>query len=257
MHLSHADQTAVLDSLSELYAQTELDPLRELILRLSSRLVANEWASYNEIERDTYRSVLNFRIPDSIEIQARAPSLLACVHEHPGVNLRSATSFQARTMSDYLPWGRFQRTTMYNEYYRHVGVRHQIFFSFDGGRGTRRTIALNRKSSGFSDRDRSILDIMSPHFCQAYATASLLQQTRQTGVLPLEASDRSPSRLTNLTRRENEILGWIARGKSNPEIATILGLSVRTVYKHVEHLFAKMGVETRAQAMVRALETRQ
>ena len=57
-----------------------------------------------------------------------------------------------------------------------------------------------------------------------------------------------------LTRRECEVLAWIARGKSNPEIATILTLSVRTVYKHVENIFAKLGVESRAAAMLRVLE---
>ena len=62
--------------------------------------------------------------------------------------------------------------------------------------------------------------------------------------------------MPELTRRENEVLEWIAQGKSNPEIAIILGLSVRTVYKHVENLFAKLGVECRGQAMVRALEPR-
>src|SRR5215213_6057237 len=83
--LSAADQLSVLDALRELYSQTQLGPLRELMLQLATRLVANEWSSYNEVERDGYRSVLNFRFPDSIEIRTRAPSLLACIHEHPGL----------------------------------------------------------------------------------------------------------------------------------------------------------------------------
>jgi DNA-binding CsgD family transcriptional regulator len=57
-----------------------------------------------------------------------------------------------------------------------------------------------------------------------------------------------------LTARENEVLGWICQGKANREIATILGLSVRTVYKHVENIFAKLHVESRASAMLFALD---
>jgi DNA-binding NarL/FixJ family response regulator len=57
-----------------------------------------------------------------------------------------------------------------------------------------------------------------------------------------------------LTPREAEVLYWIAQGKSNPDTATILGASVRTVHKHVEHIFEKLGLETRNAAMLAALE---
>ena len=60
-----------------------------------------------------------------------------------------------------------------------------------------------------------------------------------------------------LSRREAEILGWIVRGKSNPEIATILGIRVRTIHKHIEHLYLKLGVENRHAAMTVAMETMQ
>ena len=57
-----------------------------------------------------------------------------------------------------------------------------------------------------------------------------------------------------LTPREAEVLYWIAQGKSNPDIATIIGASVRTVHKHVEHIFQKLGLETRSAATLAALE---
>ena len=57
-----------------------------------------------------------------------------------------------------------------------------------------------------------------------------------------------------LSRRETEILGWLVRGKSNPEIATILSISVRTIHKHVEHLYLKLGVENRHAAMSLAFD---
>lgn len=60
----------------------------------------------------------------------------------------------------------------------------------------------------------------------------------------------------NVTQREAEVLAWIARGKPNRDIAEILGLSPRTVNKHLEQIYAKIGVENRAAAAaiaVRAL----
>jgi DNA-binding CsgD family transcriptional regulator len=55
-----------------------------------------------------------------------------------------------------------------------------------------------------------------------------------------------------LTQRESEVLTWVAQGKSNPEVAIILGMSARTVQKHLEHVFDKLGVESRTAAILRA-----
>jgi DNA-binding NarL/FixJ family response regulator len=57
-----------------------------------------------------------------------------------------------------------------------------------------------------------------------------------------------------LTPRVAETLLWLAQGKTNGEIATILGNSESTVKKHVLEIFDKLGVETRTAAGLRALE---
>jgi len=51
-----------------------------------------------------------------------------------------------------------------------------------------------------------------------------------------------------LTQREAEVLHWVSKGKTNRDIGDILGTSPRTVNKHLEHVFAKLGVETRTAA---------
>ena len=65
-----------------------------------------------------------------------------------------------------------------------------------------------------------------------------------------DADDGTASRLATaaLTPRETEVLSWVAKGKTNRDIADILGMSHRTVNKHLEHIFEKLGVETRAAA---------
>ncbi|MBC2774062.1 response regulator transcription factor [Rhizobium sp. AQ_MP] len=55
-----------------------------------------------------------------------------------------------------------------------------------------------------------------------------------------------------LTHRESEVLLWIAKGKANRDIGEILGLSARTVNKHLEQIYSKLGVENRASAAVKA-----
>ena len=58
-----------------------------------------------------------------------------------------------------------------------------------------------------------------------------------------------------VTSRESEVLLWISRGKSNREIGEILSISPRTVNKHLEQIFEKLGVENRASAAARAVRT--
>lgn len=73
--------------------------------------------------------------------------------------------------------------------------------------------------------------------------------------LLLEERRRAPDPAPQygLTRREAEVLAWVAQGKTNPEIATILDIRPKTVNKHLERIFQKLGVETRtAAAMVLA-----
>ena len=58
-----------------------------------------------------------------------------------------------------------------------------------------------------------------------------------------------------LTTREGEVLSWLSKGKTNRDIAQILGLSHRTVDKHLEQIYAKLGVENRTAAAAIATNT--
>ncbi len=67
-------------------------------------------------------------------------------------------------------------------------------------------------------------------------------------------STPEPLEALGLTPREAEVLLWLAQGKSNPDIAIILGAAEGTVKKHLEHIFAKLGVESRNAASLAAIE---
>jgi len=72
----------------------------------------------------------------------------------------------------------------------------------------------------------------------------LLRLSRESGTaLPPEFTSE-----LGLTTREGEVLAWLSKGKTNRDIAQILGLSPRTVDKHLEQIYAKLGVENRTAA---------
>src|SRR3954469_7946358 len=78
------------------------------------------------------------------------------------------------------------------------------------------------------------------------------QQARQEFQPNFDSAE--PLYSLGLTPRVAEVLLWIAQGKTNADIGTILGISESTVKKHVLEIFEKLGVETRSSATLRALE---
>ena len=100
--------------------------------------------------------------------------------------------------------------------------------------GTRvRSIYLERSSKNYNLRDVTLLSLLRPHLIRIQTNADFRRR----------ASGRR-----GLTSREAEILGWIAHGKQNAEIARQLCISPHTVRKHIEHIFEKLGVRTRTAA---------
>jgi DNA-binding CsgD family transcriptional regulator len=83
---------------------------------------------------------------------------------------------------------------------------------------------------------------------------ALLDSDRQGEVLIKLTEVREDGKIAalqkhaGLTRREAEVLLWVSYGKTNKTISEILGISPRTVNKHLEQVFRKLGVETRAAA---------
>jgi DNA-binding NarL/FixJ family response regulator len=84
------------------------------------------------------------------------------------------------------------------------------------------------------------------------ANEFLLRLAKDTsGDMPAEFSSE-----LGLTTREGEVLSWLSKGKTNRDIAQILGLSPRTVDKHLEQIYSKLGVENRTAAAAIAVNAR-
>jgi DNA-binding NarL/FixJ family response regulator len=95
-------------------------------------------------------------------------------------------------------------------------------------------------SASFPHNDQLRLQYMG----KVGANEFLLRLAKEsTASVPAEFSKE-----LGLTSREGEVLTWLSKGKSNRDIAQILGLSPRTVDKHLEQIYAKLGVENRTAA---------
>lgn len=282
--------------------------------------------------------------------EAAIPSGLMSVwehvmHEHPVLDhmLKTGDS-SAHKISDFSPRATFRRSTFYNEWYRRIGVEHALNASVAASlpHGVVVGVGLHRRAMDFTERDRAVLNLLRPHFVQAYQNSLvvsgltsvvdhrhdgavvlgrdrriLLATTRARAALneyftrdgdcgvrlperldrwverqlrEFGSKDRLPApreplvvdgpgkrlvvhllespagpvlHLTEerhsiprealdewqLTDREAEVLGWLIEGKTNAEIASILSVRTRTVDKHCERVYQKLGVENRTAAV--------
>ncbi|HEX7652414.1 MAG TPA: LuxR C-terminal-related transcriptional regulator, partial [Verrucomicrobiae bacterium] len=86
------------------------------------------------------------------------------------------------------------------------------------------------------------------------AIAARLERAQQNAGFSADYSSAVPLEKLGISPREAEILLWVAQGKSNYDVGVILNISAATVKKHLEKIYAKLGVESRNAAAVRALE---
>ena len=84
-------------------------------------------------------------------------------------------------------------------------------------------------------------------------TMRLERAQQQTG-FKADFSSAAPLEQLGLSRREAEILLWVAQGKTNLEIANILNIAQATVKKHLEKIYPKLGVDCRNAATIKAVE---
>ena len=177
--------------------------------------------------------------------------------DHPLVRFHSQNPRGgAHRISDSLPRGQFQNSPLFNEYYRSIGIDHAIAVPLHVDGRTLVSFVLNRSKVDFTDRERDILEFVRRYLAQQYRYAQLLGRQRATQEMTV-ANALFSQFIPALTPRETEVLNWVVAGKTNPEIAAIVSAGVRTVQKHLEHIFTKLGVETRTAAAMRALAMRE
>jgi DNA-binding CsgD family transcriptional regulator len=104
----------------------------------------------------------------------------------------------------------------------------------------------SRKFSVHRAQKRLVVESLSPVQTADHRLV-LHEKNEELKAAPLEALD--------LTKREAEVLLWVSEGKRNAEIGTILGITAKTVAKHVEKIFEKLGVESRTSAASLAHQT--
>jgi DNA-binding CsgD family transcriptional regulator len=352
--LAGADCSRLLEFLRASYGTLDRSAFRTHVLAALRKLIPCDIVSYNEVNARANQVTWLTEPADALDFPDSTETFNRHIPEHPLIGHYARTNDdRVLRISDFLTRSEFHRLGLYNEFYRRVGVEHQMACVLPAPPPTVIGIALNRHHPDFAERDRCLLQLVSPHLVQAFQNSCVVSElqdetallgraleesgrgvvvltregrvrsmsrqaerwmsqyfarstrggtrlpeplnrwvTRQQSLLagatvppprvPLvieheaarlvarllsgpeldllvleQQSETIPAaslRKLGLTRREAEVLAWLARGKTNSEIGKIAEMSARTVEKHLEHLFQKLGVENRTAAAIRALQ---
>jgi DNA-binding CsgD family transcriptional regulator len=149
---------------------------------------------------------------------------------------RSGDTRGVMTISDFYTRRQFHKTGMYTEILGPAGVEAEamVCLSAPAGR-TRRLIFFRGPGPDFDGRDRLLLSLLRPHLNELYQELALRRRS-----------------VPALTSRQWELLRLVASGNSNTEIAHELVVSASTVRKHLENIFARLGVTNRTAAITKA-----
>jgi DNA-binding CsgD family transcriptional regulator len=239
--LSERDVRSALDLVYDAASMTGPDPFpRELLERLARLIPADAIVGYHEaIIGCPYRVVESVEIPEE-GIPADVQEAGERFHEqYPITHGPQCNELRALKLSDFLTRRERRKLEFYWYVWKPLGIDDSLRIWLPAPAGRARVIYLERGKRDFTERDRSMLELLRPSLIRIQAAACARGHRKEGAALAL-------------TGREQEILGWIARGKTSRDIAAILVVSPYTVRKHVEHILEKLGVSTRSAAVARA-----
>ncbi|TAN45067.1 MAG: hypothetical protein EPN22_03465 [Nitrospirae bacterium] len=273
MHLGSSDMTALLEAIRRFYTYTDVNLFPFQIQSELVKLISCDLSTYNEI-KPLEQKASNITIPYAVP-EEQMSVFRRSMHEHPYINLLNpalphpfkddirekarkrhpgyigSPEGRAVMISDVLTQKQFHRLVLYNEFYRGHEIEYQLLVNLANQPSFVAGLTFNRSRRDFSERDRLMLNLLCPHILQAFRNARLLSKIK----FDTSSLEPEPGGLTSLglTSREAEVLGWVAYGKTNADIAVICGMSVETVKKHLYRIYSKLGVENRVAAAMCAM----
>ena len=247
----------LLELIGDICGLIDIDELHHGLLDALHRVLPSDYVSLNDVGPGP-EDVVSIMQPDAPAESYRAWARHA--HENPLLRFYLETlDGRAYRFSDVISSDELHSLALYREVYAPLGVEHQLAFTLPSNSDRVLAIALSRCSRDYSDAEREFVNRARPFLIPAYLNAIAFESARARWPL----ADRSGELVTPLvasltavgvTRREAQVLRLVAVGRSNHHIAAELGISDRTVGKHLEHCFRKLGVRDRSTAAARVWE---
>lgn len=235
----------VLALVGDVMGLTDLEEFRRGLLEALRAAIPSDYASLNHIGPGP-GDVAALMVPPASEALYAAFGRLA--HQNPLLRRHIETGDgRAYRFSDVISRDALHALDVYREVYVPLRVEHQLAFTLPAPPAHVLGVALSRLAPDYTRADCELVNRARPFLIQAFRNAVELDR-RGGGAM------RASLRSSGLSEREAEVVALVAHGGSNAAVAERLGLSPRTVQKHLENAFRKLGVADRSAAATRAWE---
>jgi DNA-binding CsgD family transcriptional regulator len=235
----------LFDAVFEMNAAKNHADFISSITAAMGRLIRSDHCSIHVLDRPGQRM-----LQQSFPSDPFIPEEVAYYRAHPAenalvVHYESTGDRQARRRSDVIDMKTFLASNHYRHCLARLGFKYCLALPVNVDRDTIAGLVFDRCDRDYTKADCALLDAFAPHF--------LLAWNRQKNPWRHRTREPKPRDGNAPTPREADVLYWITEGKQNREIATILGISLYTVQKHVANLLRKLVVENRHALTVSAL----
>jgi DNA-binding CsgD family transcriptional regulator len=235
----------LLDFVAEVEAAALLDEsaLKRLLVANLGRLVASDGVMLTGFDTRIEQTVTTASDPRVPALRTREPALWAsCLGHHPTVVAFGSTrGAAALRFSDLLAVRAYRRLPIYEYFFGPCGVEHKLDVRV-WPTGHHVDVGCWRERGDFDEQEREVFGALRP-----YLTVILRRATGTAIAARLRDA-------FGLTAREAAVLALVVRGHRAPEIAHELVIAEGTARKHIERVYRKLGVSTRAQAIARVLQ---
>jgi DNA-binding CsgD family transcriptional regulator len=248
----------LLELIGDTQGLVEIDEFRHELFQALKRAVPSDWVTLSDVgpDADTIHEIVEPELkPEQLRTFARY------AQQNPLVEYYNQThDGRALRISDVVTQDDFHAREVYTVFYEPLGVAHQMAFILPHVKGRILGVVLsrNRSSVDFSDQERDLIERARPFLIQAYRNAirysELLHAKRPAEVVSQTPQVGSLVAL-GLTNRQADVLRLLAAGASERDIADRLGISHRTVQKHLERCYRRLGVSNRSRAAAIAWAT--
>jgi DNA-binding CsgD family transcriptional regulator len=250
--VTESQDAAVLQLVADVCGLLDIGEFRHGLLDALDRALPSDYVSLNEVGPT----------PDSVTVLMRPevdakyyPIWREHAHENPLLQRYLQTrDGRAYRFSDVIAPSALRRLALYRELYRPLGVQHQLAFALTAGPDRVLAIALNRGLHDYSDRECEFVERARPFLIQAYRNTVAYEQLHSRAGIDDDGVLMAVLLGAGLTSREAQAMRAVALGRSNQHAAELLGISHRTVGKHLERGYKKLGVTDRSSAAARIWE---
>lgn len=223
-------------------------PARTMVLAQAlQRLVPAEMVGYAEVGLRDDRAGMLTPSSERSRVASAVPRTIA---RHPiALALRSRPGYaSAVRMSDVVPSGEWRRHEVYQALFRPLGFAHELVLPLPAARSDQlRGWSWSRTPArDFSDAETTLATMLRPLLAVAQVAVAAAEEPAAADVVAR----------AGLTAREAEVLGLLPSGMTAQQMGLVLRISPRTVNKHVEHLYEKLGVRDRTSAVLLAVSGR-